>query len=142
MYVLYICSISWNDNAPRFSMSNNLADMGTSEGYMLQAFIGMFFKRLNKKFFVISFWSFIFTDKKKLDTKYIWAEDLWGTLDPATNQWNGIVLQVTEYSKVSINTAKYKLVAFFSLLLIETCLSYRRVITQSLVVVFKFGTFC
>ncbi len=32
--------ISWNDNAPRFSMRNNLADQDTAEGYMLQAFIG------------------------------------------------------------------------------------------------------
>ncbi len=34
-------------------------------------------------------------DKKRLLTEYIWAGDLWGTLDPLTGQWNGIVHQVS-----------------------------------------------
>ncbi len=36
----------------------------------------------------------ILADKKHLVTEYIWAGDLWGTQDPLTGEWNGIVFQV------------------------------------------------
>ena len=35
-----------------------------------------------------------FSDKKNINSKYTWAEDTWGSLDPKTGQWNGLVQKV------------------------------------------------
>jgi hypothetical protein len=53
---------------------------------------------------------FTSADKKRLLTEYIWAGDLWGTLDPLTGQWNGIVHQVSLY-----NTSTVGNIAFLTL---------------------------
>ncbi len=38
--------------------------------------------------------TFFSSEKRKLDVEYTWADDLWGSFDARTGQWNGVVRQV------------------------------------------------
>jgi hypothetical protein len=43
---------------------------------------------------LISFHDSFISEKRKLDVEYTWADDLWGSFDARTGQWNGVVRQV------------------------------------------------
>ncbi len=50
----------------------------------------MFSRKRLRLLFMDSFSS----EKRNLDVEYTWADDLWGSFDARTGQWNGVVRQV------------------------------------------------
>jgi hypothetical protein len=48
------------------------------------------------------------SEKRNLDVEYTWADDLWGSFDARTGQWNGVVRQVNLNPQIILHDVSFK----------------------------------